>query len=603
MEYKMKCNVCGKVFCYTDDDLKKNASNAAMGALSAIGGLASALGGGTIFHTHHLQGQSDRYSDKVVDYSQCPNCHSRDISAYHGDENNSNQGEVFTTVKNINTSASTEALLKRVFIFLEDGDWASADAYCEACLDRDPELAMAYLGKLMADLHIRTLVDLKNQEKPFEHNANYLKIVRYGDAELKKTLLDCIEQINTRNENTRKDQILSDAKNKMIQKNISNYEKARTLLETIRGWKDADEQINICLSRIAELKAKEEIDRLERKRLAEAEAEATRKKAQKRKTIAKIIAPILAVLIVAAVLISNIVKKNQEEAARLEAYNVAIAMAEAGLYDEAIDAFVALGEYKDSSQQLIQVVAARDEEAYEKAMTHLEAGEYDAAIEIFEELGDYKDSLQQLTQAKDEEAYEKAMAYLEAGEYDAAIEIFEKLGDYKDSRIQCEKAENTKYEAEKERDWVMDDLVRNGEVTDKAYIRCAVDLEDGGSAWVGLVPYVAFGEAYFSFVIPDFDYSGVDNAVLRATIEGSIFEEDLEPSVKNSELMLINSVNGLYDRLHRTLALGLENVSCVLVVNDVEYKFTIPCGTYADSINTLMAEYGYTGYDVKYYLH
>ncbi|MDD6678054.1 MAG: SHOCT domain-containing protein [Firmicutes bacterium] len=79
-EHRMRCNVCGHIFCYTDEDVKKNATNATMGAISAIGGLASALGGGTIFHTHHLSGQADRYSDKVVDYNRCPACNSTNIT-------------------------------------------------------------------------------------------------------------------------------------------------------------------------------------------------------------------------------------------------------------------------------------------------------------------------------------------------------------------------------------------------------------------------------------------------------------------------------------------------------------------------------------------
>ena len=79
-EHRMRCNVCGHIFCYTDEDLKKNLGNAGMGALTAIGGLASALGGGTIFHTHHLQGQADRYTDKIIDYNRCPACHSNNIS-------------------------------------------------------------------------------------------------------------------------------------------------------------------------------------------------------------------------------------------------------------------------------------------------------------------------------------------------------------------------------------------------------------------------------------------------------------------------------------------------------------------------------------------
>lgn len=186
MEYKMKCNVCGKIFCYTDEDLKQNASNAGMAALSALGGLASTLGGGTILHTHHLQGQADRYNDKVVDYNQCPYCHSRDLSFYHGEDNT--QGKDSATLdapavsaKNINTTASTESLLKRAFIFLEDGDWASADAYSESCLDRDPELAEAYLAKLMVEKKAHSLEELGNSKAPLSESKYYQKAIRYGN--------------------------------------------------------------------------------------------------------------------------------------------------------------------------------------------------------------------------------------------------------------------------------------------------------------------------------------------------------------------------------------------------------------------------------------
>lgn len=195
MEYKMKCNVCGKVFCYTDEDLKKNATNAGMGALNALGGLASILGGGTIFHTHHLQGQADRYNDKVVDYNQCPYCHSRSLSVFSGDTEDDTTA---VKTKSINTSAPTESLLKRVFLFLEDGDWTSADAYCEACLDKNPELAEAYLGKLMAELHVNTLEQLKNCSKPIDGNSNYQKALRYADGELKNSLIQAKEVVENR---------------------------------------------------------------------------------------------------------------------------------------------------------------------------------------------------------------------------------------------------------------------------------------------------------------------------------------------------------------------------------------------------------------------
>ena len=59
-------------------------------------------------------------------------------------------------------------LLRRSFIFLEDGNWDNADRYCEKVLDIEPECAEAYLGKLMAELHVHKQDDLKNLLIPFD---------------------------------------------------------------------------------------------------------------------------------------------------------------------------------------------------------------------------------------------------------------------------------------------------------------------------------------------------------------------------------------------------------------------------------------------------
>ncbi len=49
-----------------------------------------------------------------------------------------------TVVVNGNTGTDTEPLLKRAFMFLEDGNWSEADEYCEKVLDIEPENAKAY---------------------------------------------------------------------------------------------------------------------------------------------------------------------------------------------------------------------------------------------------------------------------------------------------------------------------------------------------------------------------------------------------------------------------------------------------------------------------
>ena len=103
---------------------------------------------------------------------------------------------------------NTAPLLKRTFMFLEDGDWNNANEYCEKVLDNDPECAEAYLGKLMAELGVNKQEELKDYNLPFDDNNDYQKAIRFGDDKLKTALKGYIEHINTRNENARKDDIL-----------------------------------------------------------------------------------------------------------------------------------------------------------------------------------------------------------------------------------------------------------------------------------------------------------------------------------------------------------------------------------------------------------
>ena len=84
------------------------------------------------------------------------------------------------------------ALLKRSFMFLEDGDWSSADRYAEKVLDIDPENGEAYLAKAMADLGIPNLVVL-NDISVFENNFYTQKALRYGSDALRNDLLGFIE--------------------------------------------------------------------------------------------------------------------------------------------------------------------------------------------------------------------------------------------------------------------------------------------------------------------------------------------------------------------------------------------------------------------------
>ena len=263
-------------------------------------------------------------------------------------------------------NANTAPLLKRAFMFLEDGDWNSANEYCEKVLDIDPENASAYLGKLLSGLRVRKQEALKDQAEPFDHNNNYQKAVRFADEKLKTALTGYIEHINTRNENARLDGIYTRAKNAMSAANtesaykeaahlfesideyqdsavlaqscyekaekarkdailskgkaqmsgevISNYEFAIKLFESISGWRDADEQIIACQRKIEEIKAKEEAKRLEKERQAEIARKEAERKAKRNKKIAIITTPIVCAIIAFIIVLNSVIipiqKKN-----------------------------------------------------------------------------------------------------------------------------------------------------------------------------------------------------------------------------------------------------------------------------------------------------
>ena len=294
-------------------------------------------------------------------------------------------------------NANTAPLLKRAFMFLEDGDWNSANEYCEKVLDIDPENASAYLGKLLSELRVRKQESLKDQAEPFDHNNNYQKAVRFADEKLKSALTGYIEHINTRNENARldsiytraknamsaantesaykeaahlfesideyqdsavlvqscyekaeiarKDAILSKGKSKMSGEVISNYEAAIKLLESISGWKDADEKIYTCQKKIEEIKAKAEADRLEKERQAEIARKEAERIAKRNKKIAIITTTIVCAVIAFIIVLNTVIIPNGK-------YNNAIALMDAGKYGEAILVFEALEGYKDSANKI-----------------------------------------------------------------------------------------------------------------------------------------------------------------------------------------------------------------------------------------------------------
>lgn len=160
----------------------------------------------------------------------------------------------------VNSEAgNTSSLLERAFMFLEDGEWNSADEYCERVLDMDPKNAQAYLGKLMAELQVRKQEQLADVDEPFDDRNNYQKTIRFADVPLRKKLEGDIEHILSRNEHNRLEGIYEEATaRKDAARTESDYQNAASIFASIADYRDASEQERNCLE-LAEKARKEAI--------------------------------------------------------------------------------------------------------------------------------------------------------------------------------------------------------------------------------------------------------------------------------------------------------------------------------------------------------
>ncbi len=89
-------------------------------------------------------------------------------------------------------------LLKRVELFLEDGEFDRADDFCEQVLNIEPTNADAYLFKLMIEFKCASKDSLSNLNQPIHDSKNYAKVLRFGNDEQKNTVQNADSAIQDR---------------------------------------------------------------------------------------------------------------------------------------------------------------------------------------------------------------------------------------------------------------------------------------------------------------------------------------------------------------------------------------------------------------------
>ena len=84
--------------------------------------------------------------------------------------------------------ARIESLIKKGFLSLEHGEWKKAERVLNKAAEIDPENAQIYLGLLMAENYASKEEELGKASGSLESLANYQKIWKFADDDLKERL-------------------------------------------------------------------------------------------------------------------------------------------------------------------------------------------------------------------------------------------------------------------------------------------------------------------------------------------------------------------------------------------------------------------------------
>lgn len=163
----------------------------------------------------------------------------------------------------VGASINIAAVLERGFLYAEDKNWEDADECFEKVLNVAPQNAEAYLGKLLVDLQVGTKDGLLTCGQLFDQNANYKKIIRFGDEEIKAFIRRASEEGGA----DAREQLYKDAvwkmENSIMPEPLRECQKA---FESLGDYMDSKDKLEECKQRVkdAEEKKLEDLYRFNR---------------------------------------------------------------------------------------------------------------------------------------------------------------------------------------------------------------------------------------------------------------------------------------------------------------------------------------------------
>lgn len=177
MEYYRRCNVCGNIACYTDQDLRNNNSQAMISGMAALGATVNAFAG-TRYDMYEMNKISNNAGSKVVNYQKCNHCGSVDT---------------FLVTKKFAQFANKNKYDENVLIdeaskYLSSSDFENAFCFANVACHEDESCYEGYLIKFLASYGINNIKDINKIKDDFSDNQHYINLYRCSDNTLRKLL-------------------------------------------------------------------------------------------------------------------------------------------------------------------------------------------------------------------------------------------------------------------------------------------------------------------------------------------------------------------------------------------------------------------------------
>lgn len=359
---------------------------------------------------------------------------------------------------NINPNDPTPTI-ERIKLFLEDEDWSSATRYCNAALDLFPTYSNFYILKYCAKNNIKYVDNLNNEAPEKLHgDDDFQKALRFSSDSP-----DDAKAIYENSLQRAFNDIARKESKSLSSQDFTKMQQEMEAIKYYKPAQEKAEEYRLCAA--SALISEKNSEYLRTKGLTNSSDHQSMigaiQKYEQQLSVVRSNRTSIKEYVKAGkgssndLMLEDTIETTMKDT-RKQLYELACVYIDENTIESlenAKESFAFLGNYSDSENKLTETdqrlkdnnKAVDLETLYDKASVAENVKNYDEAINIYQSLGDYKDSQQKIKEvetAKKENEYDKAVRNFNSGNNHKAKEAFASLGDYKDSKEYLDKAEN-----------------------------------------------------------------------------------------------------------------------------------------------------------------